>query len=177
MLRIKDINFTITEAVLSGELTDKTLVWGLSISTTFLSGPGSCRAWAPMLYSEELFSLSGKNIGSWRKLTGLELNWRACRYPATDEPQASIYVFEHADVYESTLAFGKTIPERKISVKWTGLCDIFAGPYYDKIHFELNTALSFVGIRNNSTDADRELRRYLPEDNFISTAENLLVPA
>lgn len=178
-LAIRDREFNITEATLSGGLyvesgatrvgatgtwfrrkkprAEQRPIWGcnwiLNIETDgreFASDDSKFpETWQPRAYSENL----PLQVRSWKELDGLTIE---CDGPSQEEKCQLIgpfhlYVYEHADVTRNRLHFSE-INGTSLNLDWDGLCNVYAGDYFEDIPFRVKTRVEFIGIRIVESD-------------------------
>jgi hypothetical protein len=103
-------------------------------------------------------------IADWRDFAGRALRWHhACQ---SGLPVGNAYVYEHADIYEATLAFSPRDGDR-FEIQWSGLCDVYATrELWERVPFRIAAGIVFEGVtvecraRESMADVARRLANF-----------------
>jgi hypothetical protein len=166
-LKIDDLVFPIKNAELLCKIFNKKAYWNINIDTFGKVIDGE--EWVPRIYSEELYALS--DIRSWKDLDGKKLEWDNCYIEDEGDYNASIYVFEHNEIYNSSIDI-MHIAKQDFSVNWTARCDVnFNAKYSTNLDLKINTQCAFAGImvvddNISPSKALSLIKHYYPNDNY-----------
>lgn len=141
-IEISDLVFQIKNAELLCKIINKKPYWNINIEAFGKVIKGE--EWAPRVYSEELYGLA--DIRSWKDLSRAKLEWDNCYVENEGDYNASIYVFEHNEIYRSSIEI-MHIAKQNFSVYWNAKCDVnFNANYSTNLDLKINTECTFVGI-------------------------------
>lgn len=169
IFRIKDLNFDITEAIFKGHI-GETLYWSISIDGKYPEGLFRGEEWEPRAYSENLLPVAGNALNQWSDILGRSIKWDDNYVDQTGESIASLYLFEHMDIYGSELVLGGFSGEDSFDITWNALCDIsFDEVYGNGLELFIQTKVKFAGIEvpfQNEKESLALLRKHIPEGEF-----------
>jgi len=169
-LRIKDLNFAVSEAVLLARISADEFYWSISIDAKYPEGRIRGEVWEPKVYSENLFPLAGKALDHWRDILGRTIEWDDCYDLKTGDPIASVCVFEHLDIYKSKLTFGEATGGDSFKVDWRARCDVyFDDDYGEDLELSIQTEVKFAGVEvpfQDEVKSQALLRQYIRGGNF-----------
>lgn len=162
--------FKVASASLLGNLSRGNLSWAIDIR----SHPMWVHEeqWIPRAYSERLLPIDDMHLVRWSDAFRQKITWQSCYNESQGVVNASLYVAEHNDIYNSELSI---IPafSSKIEIKWKAKCDVFFDGYGDNLDLEINAEGSFDGIivgklgeEIEAQDAEARLRQHIEEGVF-----------
>jgi hypothetical protein len=104
-------------------------------------------------------------ITDWRDFAGRALRWHdACQ---SSLPVGNADIYEHADIYEATLAFLQRNGDR-FEVPWSGLCDAYATrELWERAPSHIAAAVVFEGVlvecraRESMADVAQRLAQFI----------------
>jgi|SRR5690606_29750475 len=150
MLHIADLKFSVTEASLACVPCAGGVRWALNIQGAPQSIDGE--TWSPRAYSERLVGLGHFAESQVKNISGLSLTWGDCYDASRGMPYASLYVFEHADIYDSLITFG-AFDGALFDFEWKARCDVFWGEKYKQgltLHIKTKVRWSRAGAPDSS---------------------------
>ena len=169
-MRIADLIFSVNQAVLVASIEDGSLIWSLSIAATPQDVHGEL--WRPRAYSESLLGIEGMKLTSWHDAFEHELIWDNGFNEKARRPNASLFVFEHIEIYSSSLKI-MAEPSGAFEINWRAKCDVFFGPYQNDLDLEIHASGIWEGVvvgsrgENMSADeASRRLKDHIQEGAF-----------
>lgn len=143
----------------------------MSITAKYPEGRFRGEEWRPRVYSEELFPLSGKVLNYWSDILGQSIKWDDCCDEKTGELIASLYVFEHLDIYKSKLMLGQLNGRDSFKIDWKARCNVsFDDDYDENLELTIQTAVKFEGIEvpfQDETESFALLRQHVRSGEFI----------
>lgn len=169
-LRIADLVFSVNQAALVAAIEDGSLVWSLSVAATPQDVRGEL--WRPRAYSESLLGIEGMKLVRWHDAFEHELKWKDGFNEKARRPNASLFVFEHTEIYSSSLKITAE-PSGAFEITWQAKCDVFFDPYQDGLDLEIHASGTWqgvvVGSRGediSSDEASRRLKGHIEEGSF-----------
>jgi hypothetical protein len=150
MFHIADLKFNVAEASLACLPCAGGTRWALSIQAAPKDIDGE--RWGPRAYSERLIGLGHLGESQVKNISGLSLAWGDCYDASRGIPHASLYVFEHADIYDSTITFG-AFDGALFDFEWKAKCDVFWDEKYKQglsLHIKTKIRWSRAGQLNSS---------------------------
>ena len=159
-IRIVDLVFYVNQAALVASIEDESLIWSLSIAATPRDVHGEL--WRPRAYSESLLGIEGMKLTEWHDAFEYELSWKDGFNEKARRPNASLFVFEHTEIYSSSLKITAE-PSGAFEITWRAKCDVFFGPYQNDLDLEVHASGIWegvvVGLRGENMSAEEASRR------------------
>lgn len=144
--KLGGVSFGIDSAVFWGEITHfDHLDWAISIRAK--KGRIVGEIVSPRAYSPGLFIHPVGRNSELRSAINCTMKWQSCHAPGHSSPLATLYVFEHLDIYDSFVSLkwdgGKTV-----TCLWSGFCDLYLGSKFDReVKLDVNCSIRFLGFR------------------------------
>ena len=142
-MRIADLIFPVTNTVLMASIQDVSLVWSLSIEAKPTDVRGE--SWRPRAYSESLLDIEGRKFVEWQQAFEHDFRWKSGFNEKARRPNASLFVFEHAEIYNSVLKITAD-PTGAFEVDWRAKCDVFFDPYQSGLDLEIHAQGIWGGV-------------------------------
>lgn len=169
-MRISDLVFALDKVALAACIQDGCLVWALSITATPQEVHGEL--WRPRAYSESLIAIEGLKLAVWNQAFDQELCWTNGFNKEAHRPNASLFVFEHTEIYRSKLKI-KAEPTGAFEIVWRARCDVFFGSYQNNLDLEINAMGVWEGVvvgsrgeRISAEEASKRLKNHIREGLF-----------
>ncbi|MBL9178093.1 MAG: hypothetical protein JNM65_08515 [Verrucomicrobiaceae bacterium] len=169
-MRIADLVFELDQVALEASIQDGWLVWSLSIAATPQDVHGEL--WRPRAYSESLIEIEGVKLTVWNEAFEHELCWTDGFNEKARRPNASLFVFEHTEIYRSTLKI-KAEPTGAFEITWRAKCDVFFDPYQNNLDLEINASGMWEGVvvgsrgeKISADEASQRLKTHIKEGLF-----------
>ena len=142
-MRIADLIFSVNKTVLVASIQDGSLVWSLSIEAKPKDVHGEL--WRPRVYSESLLDIEGVKLVEWNQAFEHEFRWDNGFNEKARRPNASLFVFEHAEIYNSVLKI-TVDPAGAFEIDWRAKCDVFFDPYQSGLDLEVHALGVWGGV-------------------------------
>jgi hypothetical protein len=169
-LKIAKQVFNVSTACVLGNVSRGKLSWSIDIRAS----PMRVRAeiWTPRAYSERLLPIDGINLINWSDAFRQKITWEGCYDDRQGVVNASLYVSEHNDIYQSTLDI-RPLSGADFKIKWRAKCDVFFDGHKDNLDLDIETEGVFGGIIVGqlgetiwADKAEKRLREHIAEGEF-----------
>jgi hypothetical protein len=169
VFRISDLSFDIINAGLKGRIMNEHIFWALSIQAQY-TGRFRGEEWRPRAYCEKLPQISEENVTRWTDILDRTIEWKNNVDEETGAPIASLCIFEHLDIYDSKLTFGKREDYNSFDIDWQAKCDVFFDNDYGKdLDLVIQTRVVFEGVEvpfQEEGESEVLFRKCIPEGEF-----------
>ncbi len=170
-LEIASIKFDVTLASVTADVRGENISWAINIETR--SRRVNQELWSPRLYSEQLLPIDGLKLKNWDDAFHQVIHWASCYDDERGMHNASLYVAEHNDVYESTLKV-HSLSANEIGITWIARCDVYFDGFGENLALQVRTTGMFDGVivgnlgeNISEKEAELKLRKHIFEGDYV----------
>ena len=180
-LTLGPFHFKVVDAWLNAFLLQHHCFWQFRVMTEGIVI--EMQSWEPIVYSDQLISLSDRKYVRWTDVLDSSIHWDDCYNSEIGIPNGSISLFGHQDINLVDLSFGK-VDRLAFRFTMTGLCDLpieldsHPDLPYDEMPLEIVTTMRFRGVKvDKGENFSQRVKEYFSETEFVpSSEESFLIP-